>query len=80
MTFAIVYIWARKNPHAIMNFLGIFNFHAPVMPFVLVGVSIVVSGEIPLTDVLGVLAGHVCLIVEELMPHIFGPGNILVPY
>ena len=31
----IVYVWARRNPHARMNFLGLFNFNAPYLPWVI---------------------------------------------
>jgi len=35
LAFMIVYVWARRNPHARMNFLGLFNFNAPYLPWVI---------------------------------------------
>ena len=70
LTFTVVYIWSRKNPNAIMNFLGIFNFPAPLMPFILTIVSIFASNEIPLSDVLGIIAGHLTILIEELFPFV----------
>jgi hypothetical protein len=29
----MVYIWARRNPWGRMNFLGVFNFTAPYLPY-----------------------------------------------
>ena len=34
LSFAMVYIWGRRNPWARMNFLGVFNFTAPYLPYV----------------------------------------------
>lgn len=79
LTFAVVYIWSRKNPHAMMNFLGVVNFPAPVMPFVLTLVSVFLSGELPLSDVLGILCGHASLVIEELLPFT-QVGDLRIPH
>jgi Derlin-2/3 len=81
LTFTIVYIWSRKNPNAVMNFLGIFNFPAPLMPFILTLVSIFASNEIPLSDVLGIITGHLTIIIEELFPFFLEPKeSINIPH
>lgn len=79
LTFTVVYIWSRKNPHAMMNFLGVVNFPAPIMPFVLTAVSVALSGEIPLSDILGILCGHASLVLEELLPFAH-MGDIRIPH
>jgi Derlin-2/3 len=80
LTFTIIYIWSRKNQFTLMNFLGIVNFHAPLMPFVLTLVSCMLNGEVPLSDILGILAGHVAIVFEELFPHFFETEVLTVPH
>lgn len=65
-----------------MNFLGMLNFHAPLMPFILTLFSILASGEIPLSDILGILAGHISILFEEIFPMLFFDNNesILIPH
>jgi Derlin-2/3 len=79
LTFTVVYIWSRKNPHAMMNFLGMVNFPAPVMPFVLTLVSVALSGELPISDILGILCGHASLVLEELIP-VIHVDDIRIPH
>lgn len=35
LAFMMVYVWARRNEDARMSFLGLFNFRAPFLPWVL---------------------------------------------
>lgn len=39
LAMAIVYVWGRRNPSMRMNLLGFFNFNAPFLPWVLVGIE-----------------------------------------
>ena len=34
LTFMMVYVWGRRNDNFPMNFLGLFNFPAPWLPWV----------------------------------------------
>jgi Derlin-2/3 len=32
-----VYVWSRRNTNVTMSFLGLFNFTAPYLPWVILG-------------------------------------------
>lgn len=67
LTFMIVYVWARRNPFAQMNFFGVLNFTAPYMPWVLLGFSLLFHGD-ALVDILGIVAGHLYYFLEDIYP------------
>lgn len=46
-----VYVWGRRNPYVQMSFLGLFNFTAPYLPWVLLGFSLML-GSSPVVDLL----------------------------
>jgi Derlin-2/3 len=60
LNYAMVYLWARRNPYARMNMLGIFDFNAPYLPYVLLGFS-VLMGANGASDILGIAVGHSCV-------------------
>lgn len=65
---AIVYLWSRRNPSVRMSFLGIFTFKAPYLPFVLLGLSLVVSSTLPVDDMLGIFIGHLYFFGQDALP------------
>jgi hypothetical protein len=67
----IVYVWSRRNAQVMMNFLGVFNFYAPVMPWVLLGFTVLLSGQIPTTDLLGIAAGHIYFYFSDVYPILY---------
>ena len=67
LTFMFVYIWARRNPYARMNFLGVFNFTAPYLPYVLVGFSMML-GSNGLVNIVGIIVGHLYYFLEDVYP------------
>lgn len=56
LTFMMVYVWSRRNKYVNMNFMGLFNFTAPYLPWVLLVFSIML-GHSPKVDLLGLLVG-----------------------
>lgn len=50
-----------------MSFLGLFNFSAPYLPWVLLAFSTLL-GSSPLVDTLGIGAGHVYYFLEDVYP------------
>ncbi|KAJ3053215.1 hypothetical protein HK097_004767 [Rhizophlyctis rosea] len=68
LTFLLVYVWSRRNPFIRMNFLGIFNFNAPYLPWVLLGFTILLHNHIPYGDMLGLAIGHVYYYLEDVYP------------
>jgi Derlin-2/3 len=58
----LVYIWSRRNPDTLLSFLGILTFRAPFLPWVLMGFTYTVHGQIPKDELAGVVVGHSKLI------------------
>lgn len=67
LTFMMVYVWSKQNPHILMSFLGLFSFTAAYLPWVLLGFSILV-GASPWVDLLGMIAGHAYYFLEDVYP------------
>lgn len=51
-----VYVWGRRHPYVSLSFLGIFNFTAPYLPWVLLAFSVILRSS-PVVDILGMVAG-----------------------
>ncbi len=51
-----MYVWGRRHQYVNLSFLGIFNFTAPYLPWVLLAFSVVL-GSSPVVDLLGMVAG-----------------------
>ena len=79
LTFMMVYVWCRKNPQAMMTFLGIFTFKAPLMPWVLFMFSLLVSGTVPMNDFLGIMAGHCYFFLHDIFPKVYGYNPLAAP-
>ena len=50
-----------------MSFLGLFQFRAPFLPWVLLGFSVLL-GHSPTIDLMGIAAGHVYFYLEDVFP------------
>lgn len=67
LTFMMVYVWARRNDSVRMSFLGLFQFTAPYLPWVLLAFSVLL-GNSPVVDVIGIGVGHVYYFLEDIYP------------
>lgn len=67
LTFMMVYLWGRRNPYNRMNFLGIFPFTAPYLPWVLLSFSVLL-GNNGTVDILGIVVGHLYYFLEDVYP------------
>eukprot|EP00474_Spongospora_subterranea_P010095 CRZ10553.1 hypothetical protein [Spongospora subterranea] len=77
LTFMMVYIWARRNPYSQMNLLGLINFTAPYLPWVLLAFSVVLGGT-GIVDMLGIAIGHLYYFLEDVYPTITRPSRRLL--
>lgn len=68
LAFTMVYIWARRNPYVRLNFLGLLSFNAPHLPWVLLCFSLLLGGQLPMGDLLGIAVGHVYYFFEDVWP------------
>lgn len=69
----MVYIWARKNPHIHLSFLGLVTFSARYLPYVMFGFSALVANRVPFRELLGILVGHVYYFLDDYWPSMGGP-------
>jgi Derlin-2/3 len=68
----LVYIWSRRNPDTQLSFLGLMVFSAPWLPWVLMAFSLVVHGNIPKDEIMGVVIGHVWYFFSDVYPPLHG--------
>lgn len=76
LTIMLVYLWSRRNPYVRMNFFGLMTFHAPYLPWVLLGFSVLLGNSV-ITDLLGIAAGHIYYFLEDVFPQQPGGFKIL---
>ena len=76
LTFMLVYVWARRHQAVTMSFMGMFNFTAPYLPWVLLAFSVVL-GSSPVVDLLGMAAGHIYYFFEDVYPRVTGGRRFL---
>lgn len=62
-----------------MNFLGAFNFTAPFMPWVLLAFSLLISGQVPLADLIGIATGHLYYYWKDVFPLIYRYSPLETP-
>lgn len=73
LTSMLTYVWSRRNPSIRINFLGVFTFDAPYLPWALIAFSLFIHGNTPWSDVLGVAVGHSYYYLEDVYPNL--PGS-----
>mmetsp|Transcript_31121 Transcript_31121/g.69162 ORF Transcript_31121/g.69162 Transcript_31121/m.69162 type:complete len:250 (-) Transcript_31121:459-1208(-) len=78
LTFMMVYVWGRRHQYVNLNFLGIFYFTAPYLPWVLLAFSLVL-GSSPVVDLMGMAAGHAYYFLEDVYPRMTGRRPLKTP-
>ena len=78
LAFMMVYVWGRRHQHVQMSFLGLFNFTAPYLPWVLLIFSVML-GSSPLVDLLGMVVGHIYFFFEDVYPVVSGRRLLRTP-
>lgn len=63
----MMYVWARKNPTIVINFLDVFQFRACYLPYFTLCI-ILLSGYDPTVDFLGAIVGHLYFFMSEIVP------------
>ncbi|KAF3931469.1 Derlin-2 [Dactylella cylindrospora] len=79
LAFSLVYIWSRRNPNVRLSFLGLFVFNAPYLPWVLLGFSLLLNGNMPKDDMLGIVVGHFYFFMMDIYPTVRGGARPLDP-
>jgi len=78
LTFMMVYVWGRRHQYVNLSFLGIFNFTAPYLPWVLLAFSLML-GSSPVVDLMGMAAGHLYYFFEDVYPRMTGRRPLKTP-
>lgn len=73
LTFMMVYIWSRRNPFARLNFLGLFTFTAPYLPWVLLAFAFLLENQgfmdnHAMSNFIGIMVGHMYYFLEDVYP------------
>jgi Derlin-2/3 len=66
LTYVLAYLWSRREPYVRMNFLGLFDFAAPYLPWVLLGFNFLLTGSLPMGHMLGIAIGHLYYFLEDV--------------
>lgn len=77
--FMLLYVWSRRSPHVRMSFLGIFDFNAPYLAYVLLGFGMLFGGS-PVTNGLGIAVGHLYYFLEDVVPIKTGRRVLVTPH
>eukprot|EP01088_Endostelium_zonatum_P018370 TRINITY_DN5871_c0_g1_i1.p1 TRINITY_DN5871_c0_g1~~TRINITY_DN5871_c0_g1_i1.p1 ORF type:complete len:238 (-),score=23.77 TRINITY_DN5871_c0_g1_i1:124-837(-) len=72
----LVYYWSRKNPDATMSLMFGIQFKSVYLPWVLVGMSILM-GKYPIIDVVGIVVGHFYFFFTDVYPRTSGGRQLL---
>jgi len=75
LAFTLVYIWSRRNPSIPLNFLGLFVFTAPYLPWVLLGFTLLLNSHFPTGDLMGIAVGHIYYFFEDVWPKEVASGG-----
>ncbi|GAB1295242.1 Derlin-3 [Apodemus speciosus] len=73
----LVYVWSRRSPHVRVNFFGLLNFQAPFLPWALMGFSLLLGNSV-ITDLLGIVVGHIYYFLEDVFPNQPGGKRLLL--
>lgn len=77
LIFAIIYAWSRYEPEVLINFFWGFQVKGVHLPFVLLGLSLLMKQSI-LIDLIGLVVGEVFYLLKEKVPQDYG-YDLLVP-
>jgi len=78
LPFMVVYIWSRRNPSVVLSFLGLFDFSAPYLPWVILGFGYFL-GQSPVFDLMGIAVGHLYYHLVDVYPQQSGRTLLKTP-
>ncbi len=73
----IIYVWSRKDPYKAVSFFG-FAFSAWQFPFVMALFHFLL-GSSPVTDLLGIVVGHLFHFIMDIVPSVYGVSLMKTP-
>jgi len=65
----MTYYWGRKSKTAFVNFMGMFTFRAPYLPWFYLIFSYLLESEFK-NDLVGMIVGHTYFYIKDILPRI----------
>ena len=75
--FAMTYYWGRKSKTTVVEFMGVFSFRAPYLPFFYLIISFLLQSDFK-NDLYGLFIGHIYFFLKEILPRIKSVKNIKI--
>lgn len=75
----IIYIWSKKNPLIIVQYMGIFNLPAYYIPYIMMLFSFMMDKTLPKNDIIGILAGHTYFYFKNVYTKTSGSDPLRTP-
>lgn len=75
----IMYVWAKKNPMIIVQYLGLISMPAYYIPYIMCIISYLLERRIPKGDLVGIVAGHVYFYFKTVYPRTSGKDPLGTP-
>eukprot|EP01059_Diplonema_ambulator_P030949 TRINITY_DN5522_c0_g1_i1.p2 TRINITY_DN5522_c0_g1~~TRINITY_DN5522_c0_g1_i1.p2 ORF type:complete len:213 (+),score=64.21 TRINITY_DN5522_c0_g1_i1:54-692(+) len=72
----VLYVWSRRNPDEHLSIYGLVTFSAPYLAYLLLGLSLL-FGSPPLSDIIGIAAGHVFWYIEDILPRLLRRDELI---
>mmetsp|Transcript_18292 Transcript_18292/g.25808 ORF Transcript_18292/g.25808 Transcript_18292/m.25808 type:complete len:242 (+) Transcript_18292:128-853(+) len=64
----MTYVWGRRNEDVKLSILGVFTCTAPYLPWVMLCFTICLGGDGVVTDLVGIMVGHLYYFLEFVYP------------
>ena len=77
LNFAMMYYWGRKSKTTNVEFMGVFTFRAPYLPWFYLVISFLLESDFK-NDLYGLIIGHFYFFLKEILPRIKSVNNIKI--
>ncbi|KAI5171398.1 Derlin-2/3 [Nematocida sp. LUAm3] len=75
----IIYVWSKKNPLIIVQYMGVFNIPAYYIPCIMFLFSLIVEKKLPQSDLVGILSGHIYFYLKNVYSKSTGTDPLRTP-
>lgn len=77
LSFAMTYYWGRKSKTTNVEFMGVFTFRAPYLPWFYLVISFLLESDFK-NDFYGLIIGHLYFYLKEILPRLKSVNNIKI--
>uniref|UniRef100_A0A060T8Q0 Derlin n=1 Tax=Blastobotrys adeninivorans TaxID=409370 RepID=A0A060T8Q0_BLAAD len=76
---ALIYLWARRNPHLEVSIMGLFTMRTAYLPWAMALVNKILRDTSLLSCILGIFAGHLVFFAQDIYPRLHHGRKIFSP-